>query len=92
LLLFTNRYTVEASTTNDKIRKGNEMATVSDLIEQLNTVEDKTQPVVFQYLLAEHTDYTKKEFANRAVGLEYTGFADVMSETIKEWLGEMAEV
>ena len=68
------------------------MATVSDLIEQLNTVEDKTQPVVFQYLLAEHTDYTKKEFANRAVGLEYTGFADVMSETIKEWLGEMAEV
>lgn len=30
------------------------MATVKDLIDQLEQIEDKGQPVIFQYFLAEH--------------------------------------
>jgi hypothetical protein len=33
------------------------MASVSDLIAQLNTIEDKEQPVIFQYWLAEDFEF-----------------------------------
>ena len=33
------------------------MATIQRLIDQLNEVEDKEQPLVFQYYLKEHFDY-----------------------------------
>ena len=66
------------------------MATVKDLIEQLNTIRNKDQTVVFQYLLAEHTDLSIDEFEERAQALDYTDFADEMSVQMNEWLSEMA--
>jgi hypothetical protein len=33
------------------------MASVSDLIAQLNTIEDKEQPIIFQYWLAEDFEF-----------------------------------
>ncbi len=68
------------------------MATVKDLIEQLNTIREKDQPIVFQYLLAEHTDLSIDEFEQRAEALDYTDFADEMSIKMNDWLSEMAEV
>ena len=62
--------------------------TVADLIASLKTVDPNT-PVVFQYLLPEHTDYTTKEFKKLSEALEYTGFADEMSTTMVGWLEEM---
>lgn len=67
------------------------MATVKDLIEQLNTIKDKDQTVVFQYLLCEHTDLSIDQFESRAEALDYTDFADEMSITMNEWLLEMEE-
>ena len=32
------------------------MATVNELIEQLNEIEDKDQPIAFQYYLKEHLE------------------------------------
>ncbi len=68
------------------------MATVKDLIDQLNTIREKDQPIVFQYLLAEHTDLSIDEFEQRAEALDYTDFADEMSIKMNDWLSEMAEV
>jgi hypothetical protein len=68
------------------------MTTVKDLIDQLNTIREKDQPIVFQYLLAEHTDLSIDEFEQRAEALDYTDFADEMSIKMNDWLSEMAEV
>jgi hypothetical protein len=62
--------------------------TVADLIASLKTVDPKT-PVVFQYLLPEHTDYTTREFKKLSEALEYTEFADEMSREMRGWLEEM---
>lgn len=67
------------------------MATVRDLIEHLNTIPDKEQPIVFQYLLCEHTNLSIDEFESRAEALDYTDFADEMSIRMNEWLSEMDE-
>ncbi len=68
------------------------MATVKDLIDQLNTIKEKDQPIVFQYLLCEHTDLSMDEFEERAEALDYTDFADEMSIVMNEWLSEMERV
>jgi hypothetical protein len=65
--------------------------TVGDLIKSLQTVDPNT-PVVFQYLLPEHTDYTTKKFAKLSEALEYTSFADEMSREFTGWLEEMETV
>ena len=36
------------------------MATVQNLIDQLNKIEDKEQSVIFQYFLAEHFEFDDK--------------------------------
>lgn len=63
--------------------------TVKDLIEQLNTIKEKDQPIVFQYLLCEHTDFSIDDFESKAETLDYTDFADEMSIKMNEWLAEM---
>ena len=37
--------------------------TVQELINQLQAIDDKEQPVVYQYYLAEHFDVDKETFA-----------------------------
>jgi hypothetical protein len=37
--------------------------TVQDLIAQLSAIEDRTQPIVYQFYLAEHFDVSKEDFA-----------------------------
>jgi hypothetical protein len=36
--------------------------TVQELINYLSEIEDKEQPVFYQYLLAEHTSYSQEDF------------------------------
>lgn len=62
--------------------------TVGDLIKSLQTVDPKT-PVVFQYLLPEHTDYTTRKFAKLSEALDDTDFADEMS---REFTGRLEEM
>jgi len=64
------------------------MTTVNDLIEQLKDIPNGT-PIVFQYLLPEHTDYDTEDFTERAEALDYTDFADEMSRTMTEWLADV---
>lgn len=45
-----------------KNEKDNRIA-VQDLITQLSAIADKTQPIVYQFYLAEHFDVSKKDFA-----------------------------
>jgi hypothetical protein len=62
--------------------------TVKELIEQLKDIPGNT-PVVFQYLLPEHTEYDTDDFTERAEALDYTDFGDAMSSVMNEWLDEV---
>lgn len=60
--------------------------TVGKLIELLK-LADPDEPVVFQFLLAEHTDYSVSRFAELAEHLEDSdAFGDYTARMLKEWL------
>lgn len=65
--------------------------TVKDLIEQLSTI-DPTTPIVFQYLLPEHTEFSTNDFSNRVEALDSTDFADDMSFQMNNWLDDMSDL
>jgi hypothetical protein len=61
---------------------------VSKLMDLLSTL-DPDEPIVFQFLLAEHTDYSVSRFAELVDILEDSdSFGDHTSRVLKEWLVE----
>jgi hypothetical protein len=70
------------------------MATVKDLIEQLNDIEDKEQPIIFQYFLAEHFEFsdlgevrqpTLEQFDEVVDALDHESLWDDARETINDY-------
>jgi hypothetical protein len=62
--------------------------TVGKLIELLK-LSDPDEPIVFQFLLAEHTNYSASEFEAIADHLENSGaFGDDTARTLKSWCEE----
>jgi hypothetical protein len=71
------------------------MATVQNLIDQLNKIEDKEQSVFFQYFLAEHFEYadldevkqpTAEEFDQAVDDLDDSSLWDDPAETISDYV------
>jgi hypothetical protein len=71
------------------------MATVKDLISQLEQIEDKEQSVIFQYFLAEHFEYadldvvrqpTAEEFDQAVDDLDDSSLWDDPAETINDYV------
>jgi hypothetical protein len=46
------------------------MNTIQGLIDHLNTIEDKSQPVIYQYYLAEHFEVKRDKFAKLSAELD----------------------
>lgn len=66
--------------------------TVKQLIESLQTL-DQDEAILFQYLVAEHTEYNKANFAKLVGYLEdSTDFGDDTSEQFTEWLVECEDI
>jgi hypothetical protein len=68
------------------------MATVQNLIDQLNKIEDKEQSVIFQYYLAEHFEFedkgtpTAEQFDEATDDLDDSSLWDDSAETINDYL------
>jgi hypothetical protein len=68
------------------------MPTVASLIEQLQTL-NPDEPIVYQYMLAEHTGDVQPEFAKISEYLaENTAFAESVVEFFRNWIDEAADV
>jgi hypothetical protein len=70
------------------------MATVKDLIQQLNEIEDKEQSIIFQYFLAEHFEFsdlgevrqpTAEQFDQVAEDLDHESLWDDARETVNDY-------
>ena len=67
------------------------MSTVANLVEYLLTLE-QDQPIIYQFILEEHTDLYPEQFEQVADYLmDSSGFNDAMSETMREWVKEALE-
>jgi hypothetical protein len=67
------------------------MATVQNLIDQLNKIDDKEQSIMFQYYLAEHFDLdgetpTSEQFDQTADDLDDESLWTEAQETINDYL------
>lgn len=67
------------------------MATVKQLIDQLNDIKDKNQTVMFQYYLAEHFDLdgenpTPAQFDRAFEDLDDYSLWDDAQETVNDYL------
>jgi hypothetical protein len=68
------------------------MATVQNLIDQLNKIENKEQSVIFQYFLAEHFEFedigapTEEQFDEATEDLNHSSLWDESAETINDYL------
>ena len=71
------------------------MATVQNLIDQLNKIENKEQSVIFQYFLAEHFEFsdlggvrqpTAEQFDEATENLDDGSLWDESAETINDYL------
>lgn len=68
------------------------MATVQNLIDQLNKIENKEQSVIFQYYLAEHFEFedkgtpTAEQFDEATDDLDDNSLWDDSAETINDYL------
>lgn len=64
--------------------------TVKQLIESLQSIQDQDQAVMFQYLLAEHTDISVPNFEKLVGRVEQSSsFADETSKDFIDWLYEV---
>jgi hypothetical protein len=79
-------------------KKGIQMATVKDLISQLEQIEDKDQSIIFQYFLAEHFEFsdlgevrqpTAEQFDQVADDLDDSSLWDDPAETINDYVFEL---
>ena len=58
------------------------MTTVKELIGYLQAIADQDQPVFYQYLTADDTDYSVEEFGERIEAVEFVaadGLSDLMN-------------
>lgn len=67
------------------------MATVQNLINELNKIDDKEQSVMFQYFLAEHFDLdgdtpTAEQFDQVADDLDHESLWQEACDTINDYL------
>lgn len=68
------------------------MATVQNLIDQLNKIENKEQSVIFQYYLAEHFEFedkgtpTAEQFDEATDALDDESLWDDSAETVSDYL------
>jgi hypothetical protein len=69
------------------------MATVKDLISQLEQIEDKEQSIIFQYFLAEHFEFhdgtpspTAEQFDKVAEDLDHESLWDDARETVNDYV------
>jgi hypothetical protein len=64
------------------------MTTVKQLIEQLQENHDPDEPIVFQYLVADHTAYNLGEFEKFAeFVMDNAQFGQEATDLILYWLG-----
>ena len=69
------------------------MPTVGQLIRLLEKNHEIDEAIVFQYLVAEHTDLTEEEFEPIADYLmDNESFGDELSDTFNEWITEAQDV
>jgi len=67
--------------------------TVKGLIHQLQSSHDLDEPIVFQYVVAEHTNLEEDKFAEVADYLMgNSNFADDASEVFISWIAEAESV
>ena len=69
------------------------MATVKDLISQLEQIEDKDQSIIFQYFLAEHFEFndgtpspTAEQFDEAVDDLDDESLWEEAHETVNDYL------
>jgi hypothetical protein len=77
------------------------MITVANLIAQLSEIEDKEQPIAFQYYLAEHFEFedlgspTPEQFAKAVelanYGEGYSEQAEALNDTLFDLMSEVAK-
>lgn len=60
--------------------------TVKELINYLNGIKDKDQPVIYQYYLAEHFEVDEKKFATAVEDLDDESLWDEAYDTLKDYL------
>jgi hypothetical protein len=69
------------------------MPTVGQLIRLLEKNHDIDEAIVFQFMVAEHTDLSEEEFEPVADYLmDNDSFADELSDTFNEWIAEAQDV
>ncbi len=69
------------------------MATVRTLIEQLRELKDLDQPIVYQFVLADHTDLDTEQFDQVADYLmDNDQFGEESSELFSSWISEAMDV
>jgi hypothetical protein len=73
------------------------MATVKDLISQLEQIEDKDQSIIFQYFLAEHFEFndgtpspTAEQFDEAVDDLDDESLWEEAHETVNDYLYGLA--
>ena len=74
------------------------MASIQDLIDQLNQIDDKNQSIMFQYYLAEHFEFsdgtpspTAEQFDQAVDDLDDESLWDDAHETINDYLYGICE-
>jgi hypothetical protein len=60
--------------------------TVQELINYLNDIEDKEQPVIYQYFLAEHFSATPAQFESAVDALDCEDLWDDAHDTVREYI------
>jgi hypothetical protein len=69
------------------------MATVQNLIDQLQKYHDPEEQIIYQYVVQEHTDLDETEFPEVADYLmDNDNFADQASEMFTGWITEAQSV
>jgi hypothetical protein len=60
--------------------------TVQELINYLNDIKDKEQPVIYQYFLAEHFSATPAQFESAVESLDCEELWDDAHDTVREYI------
>ena len=69
------------------------MATVAELIDQLQRNHKLDEPIVFQYMVQEYTPYLPDEFAEISNYLmNNDSFGDESSQFFRAWMSEAASI
>lgn len=65
------------------------MTTVKQLIKQLKEYHDPDEPIIFQYIVADYTDYSESDFESIAEYLmDNDSFGDESANFFASWMEE----